>query len=433
MLLYAEFDGTPACLDPLNLTVLRQLRVPGEHLSASLHTLAVSPDGTLLATLSRVGRSVRLWDLLNERLLLTLGFDDAWASTLAFAPDGRTLAVTRENGTILFAVDREDVCWSVTPHRGQIHDVCWTAGGASLAYLGTGLQGRIPDEVRLRPAFSAVVDPRPGPAMALWGAPFRDRQRLAGRGDGLLAVGEASGVTLWQPGGSPTRALPVWAVSTLRFGPDGRLWTAGAEIQVWKTDGSEDRQAVSVAVHKVEALAVGRRWALAGSRDGMVHVLRAEDAQSARSWTLDEGPVLSLALVGDERLALAGTQDGSLCLLTPPDGQPVVLPQAHTAAVEAVAFVGPDLAASGGRDGTVRLWRLADGGLRPVLTWRIGGPVLAIEPSPDGAALAVLVAGERAPRVWRLGPLGEKLAALGIDSGLPRRGLTPPPPGAEGV
>jgi WD40 repeat protein len=204
----------------------------------------------------------------------------------------------------------------------------------------------------------------------------------------------------------------------LLFGPDGRFWTSdGADIAVWTVP--EGKQAARWSNSLAEtltgqgtprSLCVGKQYAAVGVRDGSLAILAAADARQLCSQSLGEGPVQALAFDQDEKWAAFGTFNGTVGLVSLPDGKVHDLRKVHRDSVETIAFVGPDLIASGSLDRSVRLWRRTAGGLEEVLTLSFVGPVIRV--LSTGSHLAVLVQGERAVRLWNLAKLQRELAEL---------------------
>jgi tetratricopeptide (TPR) repeat protein len=83
--------------------------LPGELKRESSDSIAVSPDGSLLATVSTVSRNIiKLWDLQNRNLLMEFKYNecntpaDQCITSISFSPDGSTLAVIGSNGSAKF-------------------------------------------------------------------------------------------------------------------------------------------------------------------------------------------------------------------------------------------------------------------------------------------------------------------------------------------
>jgi len=73
--------------------------------AAQVNTVAFSPDGKTLASGS-YDNTVRLWDVQTRQELATLKGHDAYVSSVAFSPDGKTLASGGWDNTVkLWVVD----------------------------------------------------------------------------------------------------------------------------------------------------------------------------------------------------------------------------------------------------------------------------------------------------------------------------------------
>jgi serine/threonine protein kinase/WD40 repeat protein len=385
-----------------------------------LDTLTFSPDGALLAGTAPQTEHVKVWEVAGGRRVADLAAG-AGPVRAAFHPDGRRLAVLAGDRTVLYEVGglREQ-----TPVAGQgqpVHAFAPTPDGRSLAAVyGPGKEGGA--RVGLWPLDGRAL--RPTASAPLGCLPLRHNPVVAVHPEGKwLAVGATDRLTVFHPaGGTPVLRKELADVNALRFGPDGRLWAAagcrvlayelpeGRQVACWDNAFSETLTGLSA----VWGLAVGKRWVLAGGRDGTLRLLRAADGRREASWSVSTSPIHSVALSADETLAAVGTGKGEVRLLRLPDGLVLSEGCPHGDSVEAVAFAGARLA-TGSRDRTVKLWDCGPGGTTEYLTFRTAGPVRSLAFTPCGAELAVLLERERAVRVWHLDRLRERFAQLGIE------------------
>lgn len=65
-----------------------------------IRSLAFSPDGTMIA--AATGWRATLWSVVEGKLLANLKDHSAFVDTVAFSPDGRTLATASRDGTVKF-------------------------------------------------------------------------------------------------------------------------------------------------------------------------------------------------------------------------------------------------------------------------------------------------------------------------------------------
>jgi hypothetical protein len=213
------------------------------------------------------------------------------------------------------------------------------------------------------------------------------------------------------------------------------------QVRVWDGDGRE----LGVYRHRaglgkeltgkpgVWSIEPGRRWAVAGCRDGSLVVLRRQGDGLSRAGgdVLSPGELNAVAISPDETLAVAGSSSGELIVAGLPDGKRRSAVAAHAEEVVAVRSAANGLWASGGRDGTVRLWRIEAGSLHELFALRQAGPVRDLAFHADGVRLFVLLDGERGVRVFHLDRLRASLTALGLGEGLDAVWALPLPPATK--
>ena len=349
----------------------------GEPLQAhaqSVISLAFSPDGRRLASgscaklegMACAQGEVRLWEAVTHHPIGPPITDHTdWASSVAFSPDGRWLAIGSWDKTISI----------------------WDA--ATLKPVGEPLVGPI-DYIN-QIAFSP------------------DGQWLAAASwDKTIRVWQT---TTWQPLGQPLTGHTD-AVFSLVFAPDNRtLLSGGADRKALIWDVTS-RQAPATTLAQIDGTIV----AVAVSPDGQI-IAAGGSEKTITLWNAETGQSLgaplsghtatinSLAFSPDGQTLASGSSDNTLRLWNVANQQLRGVPlTGHQDRVRSVAF-SPDgqTLASGSLDHMVRLWNVATG--QPIGAPLIGPAdgVLSVAFSPDGQTLAAGSCGELREDVCRHG------------------------------
>lgn len=205
---------------------------------------------------------------------------------------------------------------------------------------------------------------------------------VEGGGPPLFAASSGAhgdGVRLWGPSGeaAPVEldASSVWGLATATV--DGRsLVVGGGEegVEVWDAANGEciasfwmddeEERAYAVALSQLD----GRPVVVAGTDSGKVYVFDLngdeDDGPIHEPSTGHEGCVnaLDVAVIGDRAITVTGGEDGTVRIWDLADGRQVEPPiTGHDGGVEAVTVTTMQertVAVTGGRDGVLRVWDL---------------------------------------------------------------------------
>jgi WD40 repeat protein len=237
--------------------------------------VALSRDGRRLAVVARASvqlRSPTTFAQVHRPLLI----DRAVVRSVAFASDGRTVAVGGSDGKIrVWAVGRRGEPLVIPAHDGAVTSVAFSPRRRLLA-SAAGRTIRLWDTGTGR----SLVDPFRGHRAQVEALAF------APDGAWLVSAGNDA-VRLWRPDvGLSTRfRVPGGGVTALAYRPgDGALATAGGDgaIRLWDAQRHEQLRAAGGGARVTALTPVAREVIAAGYSDGRVVLWRGAHAQELR-------------------------------------------------------------------------------------------------------------------------------------------------------
>jgi WD40 repeat protein len=190
-----------------------------------------SPDGQRLASAGGMSNpdgefiagEIRVWDLVQQRSVLTMTVPAARVYCVAFSPDGATLASGWEDHVIrIWDTTDGHEHYALRGHTGEVNMVAWKSGGPQLVSAGSDRTVRLWDATTRQEVRT-----------------FRGYHGAAFSADGeRLATAGQAGAAVWATadGRELRRITGEFAFSKLALRADGKMvvWdSGGAALQVW--------------------------------------------------------------------------------------------------------------------------------------------------------------------------------------------------------
>lgn len=303
-----------------------------------------------------------------------------WVYSVAWSPDGKTIASACGDKTIKLWNKEGQNFRTLEGHDSEVKSVAWSPDGQTLASASGDktikLWNKDGKELRTLKGHSTVVN------SVAWN---KDGQTLAS------ASGDKT-IKLWSKDGKLLRTLKGHSaeVNSVAWNQDSKTLASASNdktIKLWNKDGKllKTLQKDIEWVNSVAWSPDGQTLASA-SGDKTIKLWRIADGKLFRTFRGHGDVIRSVAWSPKGQIIASASDDKTIKLWRMADGLEIATFQGHTAATGSVAWSPDGQIASASGDNTIRLWSKDSQGLKTLIGH--GEGVKSVAWSPDGKIIA---------------------------------------------
>ena len=396
--------------------------------AARTNAIAWSRDGTRLAFASTTDKSIRLWNVPDQKFLKSFEPDASSILAMTFTPAGQLLAAgvpsKDRDGLALFDVIAGETTKTLKGHKELIESAAFSADAVHLTSVGWDATVRIWD-VASGEATGTLKGHKKGiRSSAISG----NGQKLASANDREFKLWDADKKELITDLGGPNDGAKfvamspdgAWLVSISKDGT-AHLWDVEKKSETAKFDRDQPTMATIVEnsptttsaastanspndapeAEAIQSLAYSNdgRWIALAREDGRISMRNAEDGKVARELEGFSDVAACVSFSRDSQRIAAGSFDKTVKVWNVESGELLASFDGHTNWVFSVAF-SPDgtVLATGSYDKTIKLWNLAESKEIATLSGHTAG-VRSVAFTRDGLQL-ITGSADRTAIVW---------------------------------
>lgn len=290
--------------------------------SQGINTVAVSPDGKIIASGSRDGM-LKLWNLGNNTPRTTptsgraLGDDLYGENAVAFSPDGKTLASGSDDNTIkIWDIRTGELLHTLKGHSAWVSDLVFTPDGKTLISSSSDQTIKIWNlgkQVNTKPVAIRTLKGHTALVFAV---------ALTPDGKTLASCSVDNTIKIWNLAQGEVRHTlkgNVNRVFALAISPDGETLVSGngdGTIQLWNLSTGQLTNTVKGHKDWVRALTIssdGNIFASgSGSRDKTIKIWNLRSGKLLRTLKGHADDVRSIVFTPDSKTLVSGSFDNTI-------------------------------------------------------------------------------------------------------------------------
>jgi WD40 repeat protein len=399
-----------------------------------VYIVAVSPDGKYVASGSE-DDTARVWEIATGKELAQMPHDSN-VTAIAFSPDGEFVLSGDSDGiAILWKFDTGEKVAQIAYEGGEVRTVAFSHDGRFFASGGCDYYYEA-DEVCAGGVHVASVETGKEVFTGAYDFRVNKIDFSPDGESVLSAGGERNFETgaliVWdvETGEEIERIPHDNEITSAAFSPDGNFVVTGRLGGIASVWDVETGKLITQISHEDDVMSVAfspsGEFVASGSADGQVIVWSAFNDEE-QSQVTHAGPIRSVAFSPDGQYILSGGDDGTAILSIASSGE-IVATMSHGGVVNSVAF-GPDgkFMVSGGCDlieitfgsgsgcfqGNIRVWNLPVANTGIIV--RHDDAVISVAVSPD-STLAASGGYDGTARIWKV-DTGEEVGRITLPEG----------------
>jgi len=371
-------------VDSINASSIAWSSKSQSHHDDPVNSVAFSPDGQTLASASS-DNTIKLWNVATGQLINTIKGHNQKISSIAFSIDGRSLSSASGKMVRLWNIDNGQLITSLAGHTDDVSSIAYSPNGKTLASASYDNTIRLWDVTN-----NQLVDTFLGHESLVLDVAF------SSDGQTLASSSSDKTIRLWD---IKTRQLTTTLenhnsdANSIVFSPDSKILAAGSDdktIRLWDLESHETIATLEGHESAILSLAFSpiANTLVSGSGDNTIKLWNISEGKVIATLDGHTYEVRSVTFSPDGKSLVTGSADTTVRLWNVSNHNSITQLNGHFDDVLSATY-SPDgkVIASGSVDTTIRLWDASTGKTLATLAGHTDS-VNSISFSPDGKILA---------------------------------------------
>ncbi|EDX83921.1 hypothetical protein S7335_1618 [Synechococcus sp. PCC 7335] len=362
---------------------------------SGIHTVAVSPDGSLFAAAGTSG-VIQLWQMSNGEEYGCCRGHDAWIWSIAFSPDGQWLASGSADQTVKIWDVHTGCCMlTLKGHTNWVRSVVFSPDSKIVASGSSDQMVKLWDVERC-----CCLKTLKGHTNYVQGVSFSPDGQL------IASAGWDQRVNIWDvESGECLQTVDdknsFWSIA---FSPDGEMLATGSTdetVRMWDVHTGQCLKTFTGHTHAVRSVTFrpNGQELVSGGGDQTIKIWNVQTGRCLKTLSGHRNWIWSIVYSPDGSLLVSGGEDQTVRIWNIQTGHCLKSLTGYANAIRAITF-SPDgqTLVSGSDDYTVKLWDIEQEQCLQTLTGHKNW-ILSVAVHPDSRLIASSSA-DRTVKIW---------------------------------